>query len=371
MRVTTVLAVCAVGALFAGCDVGGGTATGTFDATGQWSGLYAEGGSTSSFTAQVTQTGGSITGTISIPLIGLSDTPLTGSVNGYAIQFGDIARTISFSGTAQPDDTAAGTYSIASNGSSYAGTWTGSCTRSLTLVRTVTVPSGAGGGKGLAWDGSHLWVSSSQMLSMLSTDGALLTSYRYDGQQFPYHDFGSLTVDGSSIWATEENTGPGNDQARLYRISTSDGSISSSIPAPPDGSATNTSPVGLGLAWDGSSLWCLRYTGSSETIYKVDRDTGAVMTSFPAPADSHGSTIMVGGFAAAGAGLWISDRAGYLYYLRSSDGHIMHRFDLSASLGGPTGATPAGVAWDGRYLWVRAMYADSIYGFTIPSNLMQ
>ncbi|HET6451262.1 MAG TPA: hypothetical protein VFI08_08120, partial [Spirochaetia bacterium] len=200
MHLSRGLGLCALAAILSlwGCSPGGDTSR-TFDATGAWSGTYAAAGSSGhTFTAQVVQNGTSLSGTISIPLIGMSGAALSGAVDGDSIQFGDIARTISFSGTAQADDTASGTYSISYGGAALSGAWSGTCVRTLFLVKTVSIPGGVGSGVGLAWDGSRMWVSATQQLAALSADGALLASYSYNDLQFPYPDFQSLAFDGSS-----------------------------------------------------------------------------------------------------------------------------------------------------------------------------
>ena len=82
------------------------------DATGTWNGTYTshEYGVNGTFSIIITDTNGTLTGTIRVPLIGMSDAELTGSVDGSVITFGDISGQITFHGTVTGTGTASGTY---------------------------------------------------------------------------------------------------------------------------------------------------------------------------------------------------------------------------------------------------------------------
>lgn len=94
------------------------------DMGGTWVGTWVSGVTTGldgSFEARVVQSGSTLSGGIDIPFIGMDDAPLTGSVSGSNITFGDIDRTITFTGTVS-GDRSSGTFSMPSYGQS--GTWT-------------------------------------------------------------------------------------------------------------------------------------------------------------------------------------------------------------------------------------------------------
>lgn len=82
------------------------------DATGSWSGTYLseEYGFSDSFSAEIIDNDGVLTGTISVPYIYMTDAQLEGEVNGNAITFGDIEGRITFSGIMSETDFAEGSY---------------------------------------------------------------------------------------------------------------------------------------------------------------------------------------------------------------------------------------------------------------------
>jgi hypothetical protein len=254
--------------------------------------------------------------------------------------------------------------------SSYSGTWTGICIRDLILQKTIVLPEelAMSSHHGLAWDGSGFWVSDSQLLAKVGSDGAPIASHYYNYIEWPLRDFDSLCWDGSVLWAVEDPTQEDYSKAQFCRIDTTSGEVMSSIPCPPDGSSPSLSPFGLGLAYDGTAMYCLRNSNDgTQLIYKIDRSTGAVLGTLPAPESVYDGTAMPGGFGAAGTDLYFSDRSGYLYKLRSSDGKVMRRFTYTDwSMGG----SPGGVAWDGTCLWVRDTMEGRLNGFSVPTGLV-
>jgi hypothetical protein len=82
------------------------------DATGDWTGTYSsqEYSLTGTFSASIVDNAGELTGTISVPYIGITDTELTGTVVGSVITFGDISGLITFSGILTEGGTATGSY---------------------------------------------------------------------------------------------------------------------------------------------------------------------------------------------------------------------------------------------------------------------
>jgi hypothetical protein len=83
------------------------------DATGSWSGEFTSteyAGVSGTFAADIADTGGQLTGTISVPYIGMSGAELTGTVDGSVITFGDIDHRITFSGVVTAAGTASGSY---------------------------------------------------------------------------------------------------------------------------------------------------------------------------------------------------------------------------------------------------------------------
>lgn len=82
------------------------------DATGDWTGTYSSQvySLTDTFSASIVDNAGELTGTISVPYIGMTDAELTGTVVGRVITFGDINGLITFSGVLTHGGTATGSY---------------------------------------------------------------------------------------------------------------------------------------------------------------------------------------------------------------------------------------------------------------------
>jgi hypothetical protein len=98
--------------------------TATRDATGTWTGTWqstTHSGIEGSFTAQIEQSDGQLSGLIDIPYLGMQGADLIGSVDGDQITFGDIDGTITFTGTLGQQDHASGSYVVPSM--SDVGTW--------------------------------------------------------------------------------------------------------------------------------------------------------------------------------------------------------------------------------------------------------
>ena len=338
-------------------------AAAALDATGTWTGSFkstspaASGG----FDAQISQTGGKLSGTISIPLINVENVAISGSVSGANLAFSDVGHTISFNGTAAADDTATGSFTVTAAGGKYQGTWTAQCYRMLTLLTSFP----ASGEGGMAWDGSALWITDTQGLVKVDGNGATEVRFGYNDLENPYHDFVAVAWDGTTLWAAEDLAGPDFTQAFLWKIDRATGRVGLSLPAPPDGLATS-STNGLGLAWDGSNLFCLRNAGMDDVrLYRVDRSSGAGLDTVSIQSTSTLGPLMIGGFGSSGSDLYVTDRpTGTVLKLRTADGHIMRRYQTGLGMGSDLG----GVAGDGTRLWVRNNMDNKVYAFTVPSG---
>ncbi len=112
------------------CGSGGGRGNGgngdpLGDMDGTWDGTWTSTVASSrsgSFQARVVQSGTTLSGGIDIPYIAMVNAPLTGTVNGSQITFGDIDQTITFVGTVS-GDRCSGTFTMPSYDER--GTWTG------------------------------------------------------------------------------------------------------------------------------------------------------------------------------------------------------------------------------------------------------
>jgi hypothetical protein len=93
----------------------------TIDVEGTWQGTWQSHayGLSGTFSTNITQQNSALSGTISVPEIGMSGATLKGSVNGNIITFGDIDDKITFTGTVAGESAASGTYvypSLSDNG---------------------------------------------------------------------------------------------------------------------------------------------------------------------------------------------------------------------------------------------------------------
>lgn len=95
------------------------------DASAVWQGQYAshEDSFSGSFIASITDNNGQLSGSLAVPLIGMNDAPLTGTVEKNIITFGDIDGLITFVGSVTTDGDAANGSYIYVNGFKDEGTW--------------------------------------------------------------------------------------------------------------------------------------------------------------------------------------------------------------------------------------------------------
>jgi hypothetical protein len=95
------------------------------DATGTWNGSFASteySGVSGTFAATIVDTAGQLTGTISVPYIGMDNAELVGTVDGSVITFGDIDNRITFTGAITTAGAASGSYEYDFLGDE--GSWT-------------------------------------------------------------------------------------------------------------------------------------------------------------------------------------------------------------------------------------------------------
>lgn len=184
-----------------------------------------------------------------------------------------------------------------------------------------------GGDSGITFVGADMWTYQDDNIfhKVDATTGAHL-DYLY----VPSGDDGSgLAWDGSAFWYCEDDD-PVTES--IYRIDPITGAVISKIDAP-DGDPTN-------LAWDGTYLWVS--DENSRTIYQLDPSDPTPVSSFSTPWDN------MYGLATNGSAVWIY----------SQDDHTIYETDVSGNL---VAAYPAygsqrisGLHWDTatNTLWV-------------------
>jgi PKD repeat protein len=235
-----------------------------------------------------------------------------------------------------------------------------SATHPVTVEGVVATLAAPGGDPiGLAHDGSSLWVSDSttkRIYKIRPSDGQVVASFDAPG--------GSIAIMGEKAAAKNIVPGPtagtpagiawGN--GALWVACISDGKIYQVNPNVPTTDPGHVLAVldsdaftAFGVAFGGGALW-VSDLGTGR-ILKVDPFSGAVLGSFVAPSSLAASVgprgivpVAPTGLAWANGALWVS--AGItLYRVDPATGAVL----ASAAAPGPT---PAGLAFDGVYLWV-------------------
>jgi hypothetical protein len=102
-----------------------------------------------------------------------------------------------------------------------------------------------------------------------------------------------------------------------------------------------------GIAYDDGDFWVATYYPDPATIYKVD-DTGSILQQFTAPDDQPWDLCL------ENDNLWMADYWGdTLYKIDPSTGNLLESHSSE-------GVDPAGIVWDGTYLW----YCDNGIDYT-------
>jgi len=203
----------------------------------------------------------------------------------------------------------------------------------LTIIRSFAAPSGTQP-NGLAWDGRHLWMSSYMedggIYQLDPLDGSVVNVYTPPTAQ--HSGYGGLTFDGTYLWEADAYGGG------IYRLSTSDAALISTIPCPEDSIDD--------LAWDGTHLWAAGRQSSK--IYRIRPSDGLVMAVLE-PTTQFGHN----GLAYFLGSLWLSHE-GELLRIDPTDGQVLARLEHSIP-------RPDGLAWAGLRLWVASFSEARIY----------
>jgi PKD repeat protein len=234
-----------------------------------------------------------------------------------------------------------------------------SATHAVTVEGVVATLAAPGGDPiGLTYDGSSLWVSDStakRIYKIRPSDGQVLASFDAPGESIVIFEAEAKgIVPGPSSAGTPAGIAWGD--GALWVACISDGKIyevNPNVPTTDPGHVLavldNNAFTAFGLALGGGALW-VSDLGTGR-ILKVDPFSGAVLGSFVAPSSLAASVgprgivpIAPAGVAWANGALWASLGA-TLYRVDSVTGAVL------ASTAAP-GPTPAGLAFDGVYLWV-------------------
>ncbi len=337
------------------------------NAAGKWSGDWQSSvndGISGAFTANISQQDATLSGSIDIPEIDMTNAELKGTVIGNVITFGDIEGKITFTGIAGEDTlSASGSYYYPSMNDH--GTWQGvkedtGSGGSLVLIESFEIPGNYLNG-GLTFDGTYLWSLAGKdeiykisttggIIDRIDTPGSYPTGLTFDGSYLINGNTGwgtgkifkldvsgnsvfkspgsdqihGLTFDGTYLWGADNNY----SQPKIYKISVN-GNVIDSLNSP--GSMTK------GLAFDGTYLWLASWDSGYNKIYKLDK-SGTIITSFDTPGFS------VGGLTFDGTFLWYSDNSDNKIHKLDTLGNVISSFNSP-------GDNPGDLAFDGVNLW--------------------
>jgi len=214
----------------------------------------------------------------------------------------------------------------ASGAASGSGEWT--------IVESYPVPEGA---SGLAFDGTDLY------FGIYGVNGSNI--YRFDLETGTYsllfvgpqEDAFGLSYDGEHLWTTD-HPGSSSSPARAMKLDWN-GDILDQFDMPDHYMS--------GIACDGDEFWVTRYYPDPCHLYRLD-GTGIILDEFDGPDDQPWDLAMHDG------NIWIADYWGdTLYLVGAADGSTITSHATE-------GVDPAGVVWDGQFLW----YCDNGDNFT-------
>lgn len=194
-----------------------------------------------------------------------------------------------------------------------------------------TVASGLTAPDGLAWDGSSLWI--------------------LDGSAVTIHQFDPLTATDLRSFSAPYGMQGDISFAQGALLHTSLLAASVSWLNPHDGSTLRalslTGLYGVGVAWDGLTLWTANF--SPAVITQYDPYSGAQLRSFSAPASAARS------LGWDGHTLWLTDNGtDLIYQLDPYDGTVLRSFAAPAG-------DPVGIVRVQNTLWVCDLTDKNLY----------
>ena len=215
--------------------------------------------------------------------------------------------------------------------------------RDWSIIVTYEIPEGA---SGLAFDGDYLYcgiygAEGDKVYEIDPSNGDY--ELKFTG---PQDDAFGLSYDGQYIWTTDHITDP-SDPAFAMQIDM-DGNLISEFDLPDHYMS--------GIAYDDGDFWVATYYPDPSTIYKVD-DTGSILEEFTSPDDQPWDLCLENG------DLWIADYWGdTLYKIYTSNGTLIESHSSE-------GVDPAGIVWDGAYLWYCDNGANYDYDYLYKVDL--
>jgi photosystem II stability/assembly factor-like uncharacterized protein len=175
--------------------------------SGAWEGTWQSNqGASGTFSVDLTQQGTTLSGSISVPDVGLSNAALKGTIDGTTIVFGDINDTITFTGTITDDSSASGTYNnpVLDDDGTWQATKTGSQIQTYSISVSVSGLTGTGlvlqnnGGDNLAVPGDGSFTFATALADGANYNVTVLTQPSNPAQTCSVSN-GSGTVSGADV----------------------------------------------------------------------------------------------------------------------------------------------------------------------------
>jgi DNA-binding beta-propeller fold protein YncE len=183
-----------------------------------------------------------------------------------------------------------------------------------------TIFSPAANPRGLAWDGSTLWVVD-------GTGNVLISLNRLSGTPIrtldsPLDQTTGIAYDSHDLWVCSERS------VDVYKINLLNGDVQKRLNLQKGSFSALTYAQG--------SLWLA--DAQSNKVLQVHPETGELLSSFP------NAGIRADGLAFDGLHFWVSDSSRLTIIELAADGSKLRTF-ISP------GQSPRGLAFDGQYLW--------------------
>ncbi len=201
------------------------------------------------------------------------------------------------------------------------------------IIQIIVLPEG--NNQGLTWDGDYIWCSLTgwELIYKLDPDnGTVIDSFPSPGN-YPE----GLAWDGAHLYVCDNGGGNLNPDF-LYKMDPDNGSVVSTLPL---------DNVGWphGITWDGQNIWMNSF--SSDSIFKINQETGQVLHAIPAP----GAASI--GLTWDGQYLWTDDfEQDMIYRISPVDGSIQYAFPSPHT-------NPRDLAWNGQSLFI--LTPDTIF----------
>jgi hypothetical protein len=312
------------------------------DFSGKWNGVWAseENYIDGTFEAKISQNGNILSGTISVPEIGMSGAVLSGKVNGKVVYFGDVDGVIKFVGIYDGKQ-ATGDYCY--NSLSDDGSWTASQdelanSKKLTLIETYKVENGC---NDMAYDKEYFYLLSNLDITCIDKTGSTIFSYPTPGN-YP----SGIAFDGEYLLVGDNNWGT----SKIYKMLPSVINVSY---LPSNGNV-------VGAATDGNNFWFGSGDFNNLKLYKTFSD-GSLADSFTI------SGKRLHGIGMQEENIWISYEDTEMFSNTalakySMNGTLMDTFRLEDGLYGR-------LTYDGEYIWM--MMGNDLYAFDDNGNMIK